>query len=120
MQITICGPLQCGPSWEALQEMIRTMIGEGSLTRIARRDGSCCYTDPGTYDLTFRKADTAIAIVLDVRAYPAGTYRASEPKRLIALLQRGIAQLADGIMTPAEYRDYVSAAVKDKDNGTHV
>lgn len=55
MQITITGgPTLAGPSWEAVQGLLRSMFGPGKLTRIARRDGAANYRDKtGVYDVTF-------------------------------------------------------------------
>ena len=67
LTLTITGDVQYGPSWDALQTLIRGMVNddEGVLTRIARRDAGANYrAKSGTYDLTFRtKADELPVVV---------------------------------------------------------
>lgn len=54
MRITISGSLDQGPSWTALQELVRSMIGDGRFTRISRLDGGVNYRDRGgVYAATF-------------------------------------------------------------------
>ena len=68
MTLTISGSLTFGPSWEALEQMIGSMIGDGRLTRISRRDGGVNYrASSGIYDLTFvPETGDATEIILHV------------------------------------------------------
>jgi hypothetical protein len=70
MQITINGTIGQGPSWGALDKVLASMLGDGRLTRIARRDGACNYRhSSGVYDLTFvPDVGDATDIVLNVNA----------------------------------------------------
>ena len=69
MEITIRGGIKCGPSWVALQEVLRSMTNDdyGVLTQIARRGGGANYRDVNAvYDLTFLSHSDRIAVVLTV------------------------------------------------------
>jgi hypothetical protein len=69
--ITITGSIKFGPSWDALQTVVRSMVGddEGVLVRIARRDGGVNYrATAGVYDVTFRTAGEEIPVTLTVNS----------------------------------------------------
>jgi len=68
MEITIKG-VKHGPSWDALQAMVRDMTDDeqATFTRINRRDKGVNYRANGVYDVTIRtKDDDTIQLVLTV------------------------------------------------------
>ena len=74
MTITITGPVKSGPSWNAIEQTVVSMLGDGRLTRISRTDGSANYrATSGRYDLTFiPERGDATEIVLVVNAATGG------------------------------------------------
>jgi len=67
MEITITN-VKYAPSWNALQAMIRDMTGDekATFTRIQRRDKGVNYRGTGVYDVTIRKGDDELPLVLTV------------------------------------------------------
>lgn len=70
LRITINGAIESGPSWEAVQGLVMSMVGKaGRLTRIARRRGGANYrATSGVYDCEFVPTESGdmVEIVLSV------------------------------------------------------
>lgn len=67
--IAINGSIADGPSWDAIQSVVRSMTNddEGIFTRIHRRDLGANYrASSGVYDVAFRSGDDIIDVVLTV------------------------------------------------------
>lgn len=86
IRVTIEGPeVSAGPSWEALDDLIRSLLPEtspprGALIRIARPDGKANYRAAGEYHCTFRHAGDDIAIVLQVSRFEPVDPRKPDPR----------------------------------------
>lgn len=70
LTISIKGPIDLGPSWSDLDNLLRSMFKDeqfGKLVRIARLDGQANYRDiTGRYDADFRLGDDLIRVHLEV------------------------------------------------------